>query len=164
MRISTNYLTVSQNIDYAFEETIIKYPDFKEDFTDYFMKNGFNSNLITRDNGAREFVKDITNEDILIQIIKHANHARIRMFDERIDRAFFEKYPFLKMNELVPLDYAMQGEEYLKKIVDFFIKTRYSMTVYNKNCIEDLSILLQCQSLDNEVEAFFKERKQNKTR
>ena len=38
----------ASRLDYALEETIIKYPGFKDSFADYFIKNGFNPNYITR--------------------------------------------------------------------------------------------------------------------
>lgn len=60
----------ASRLDYALEETIIKYPGFKDSFADYFIKNGFNPNYITRKNGARDAVIDLTTEDVLIEILK----------------------------------------------------------------------------------------------
>lgn len=152
----------ASRLDYALEETIIKYPGFKDSFADYFIKNGFNSNYITRKNGARDAVIDLTTEDVLIEILKHANHAKERMFDNRIDKSLYTQYPFLSADAMLPLEYASYGEENLRNLIDFFINTRYSMTVYNKNCVDTLEIILSCRDIDREVDEYFKEQRKNK--
>lgn len=159
MMLPIDFYTKTQRLDYALNETIIKYPGFKDGFADYFMRNGFNRNCITRKNGARNAVFDITTEDVLIEVIKHANHSKERMFDNRIDKSLYNKYPFLSVDAMLPLEYASCSEENLRNLIDFFINTRYSMTIYNKSCVDTLEILLSCRDIDSEVDEYFKNRK-----
>lgn len=154
-----DYITVNRRIDFALEETIIKYPDFINKFSEYFIKNGFNPSLITRTNGARNLVDDLKTSDVLIEIFKHINHCKVRVLDMRINRSLVDKYPFLRLDALNPIEYASISEKHLKELIDFFIKTRYSMTVYNKSCVDTMEIILQCRDLDRNTEEYFNSQK-----
>lgn len=154
-------LTNLQKLDFAIEKTIAKFArtnqsfEYKEKFAEDFVKKGFVPNLFTREEGARDLVMNLNTETILSEILKYASRAKFVMFETRYDEELMKKYPFMKPEELKPLQYASLSPDNLKNVITFFINERYAeIGAYTKNKTDKPELFAACRNAAKEIDEY----------
>lgn len=152
-----------EKLDKAIELTLAKFQklgnvkEYQRQFVDKFIKNGFIPTMITRENGARNFIEDFTTEMVVAEIIKYADRAKAISLEKRYDDALYQNYPFITMFDMSVLNYASTAEDNLKNLIEFFITQRYNdFSNFNKLNTDKDEVFEMCRESSKEIDNYFK--------